>query len=220
MRKITLLLIMVLPMLLTANTVSNELNTSNPYETVETDHEKPKKRKKKKRKKSKKNASIRADRQIAITAVNGWTSLAGLGLMGSYYVQPKLGLDAGVGVGIKGSRIGVRGRYMFTENNFAPYAGVGLIQAFSALKDIQYINSETGTLVTFDRKPTTLAQLVVGFEFMSNGGFVIGLNAGYARALTSPINVTSGELEPIDRIALRTTYGGGLVAELNIGYAF
>lgn len=213
-----LLFVMIMPLLLSANIGSHEAINVNDHETPTSITQDDLKKKKKKKKGS--SSSVRSDRQIAVTLVNGFTSIAGIGLVGSYYVQPKLGVDVGLGVGIKGPRIGLRGRYMFTENNFAPYVGVGLIQAFASTKDLETFNTDTGELVIFDRKPTTLAQLVVGFEFMSNGGFVIGLNAGYALGLTSPIEVTSGTLAEIDEAVLRTTFGGGLVAELNIGYAF
>jgi len=187
-----LMIMMTLPLLVSANTMNND---------------------------EPKSTSIRADRQIAITGVSGWNSLAGVGVIGSYYVNPRIGIDAGVGAGLKGGKVGARGRYMFTENNFAPYAGLGLM--FSTLNGESVItNEETFEIINYNINRTLFTQLVVGFEFMSNGGFVIGLNAGWAIPLTAPYEVISGELDSISKTALGIAHGGGLATEFSVGYAF
>ncbi len=186
------------------------------------------KKRKKKRKKGKKT-EIRAERQIAITADGGWNTIGGNGILGSYYVTPRIGVDLGFGTGLKGTKVGVRGKYMLSSNNFAPFVGLGLSGKLGANEG--FINTEfiadpiTGgerlETIIWDTKRTLYVQPTIGFEYMANGGFVIGIATGYSFVTANPYEFTSefGEGTSTED-GIRLLLGNGIIASLNIGYAF
>lgn len=171
---------------------------------------------KKKRKKGKKTY-VRAERNIGITLESGWNSLSGAGINGTYYVNPNVAVDIGAGFGLQVLKGGLRGRYLFSKKNFTPYVGGGLLLAPLSLDATA---DDDFDVIGIKIKSSVYGQLVGGFEFMSNGGFLIGLNIGYAILLNDNIEVTNGELTSDEEAALKLLYGSGVAIGFNIGYAF
>lgn len=190
--------------------------------------------------------SIRADRQFAITTNAGLRTMTGFGVVGSYYATPKIAADLGVGFNIlRGPRFGVRGRYLFTENNFTPIIGAGINVQGGSLDwnggtfEIPELDEMGDVIVDANGNPITqfvqtdisisssvYGQLVTGFEWMADGGFVVGFTLGYRIALNDAVDgVFSVDGEPIaetDEIidAVNDAFGSGLSFALNLGYAF
>jgi len=122
----------------------------------------------------------RANRNIAITGESGFKTLSGFGLNATYYVQPKIAIDLGAGLGLQLVRAGIRGRYLFLDKNFTPYVGAGLYFNPIAIPDVIVSDLENDYLI--DINSSTFGQFVVGAEFMANKGFVVGFNVGYSAA--------------------------------------
>lgn len=160
----------------------------------------------------------RVDRKIAIASDSGIKSMTGVGLSASYYVTKNIAVDAGAGVGLAGLRVGARGRYLFLDKKFSPYIGVGVFRNLTTLDNIEF---DDGTdFFLFSLEPSTYAQGLVGFEFMGNNGFVIGLNLGYSRNFNENPWTTSDSITADTRTALDLIYGSGLATGFRIGWAF
>lgn len=198
---IYLLVILVMPILAFANNVDNNGDED--------------------RKKKKKKTEIRAERNVAITLDGGWNTVGANGVLVSYYATPRIGIDAGVGIGIKGPKLGIRGKYMLSDNNFAPFVGLGVSGRFWSEEDVLSTNETDFDVesLTYDINNVLYAQLSLGFEFISNGGFVIGLATGYTIATNDPITVKSGDSNDIET-GLDLLWGNGIIMSFNIGYAF
>lgn len=203
-KSIYLILLFVMPILLSANVINGDGDD------------------KKKRKKKGKKTEIRAERQIALTLDGGWNTVGANGILASYYVNPRVGIDLGVGLGIKGGKLGVRGKYMLSTKNFAPFVGLGLSARFFNVEGIEGTNTNSNgdfESITYDSNNALYIQPTIGFEYMSNGGFVIGLATGYSIVANDPYTVTAGESKDIES-GLDFLWGNGLILSFNIGYAF
>jgi hypothetical protein len=183
-------------------------------------------KKKKKRGKKGKKTEIRADRQIAITADGGWNTVGANGIMTTYYVNPRIGVDLGFGTGLKGFKVGGRGKYMLSTKNFAPFLGLGISGRFlneenvsTTLEVIDDNGLTTLETYVYDINRVLYIQPAVGFEYMSDGGFVIGLATGYTIAANDPITFISEPNEAFE-IGTNLIWGNGIIFSLNIGYAF
>jgi outer membrane protein W len=176
----------------------------------------------KKEKNGDKSIGVRLDRKFALTVESGFNSLAGLGLNASYYTTPNLAIDGGLGLGLQGFKGGLRARYLFTTKKFAPYIGGGLMYAPLSVDGVEIKNDNTGELFLVDLKPSFYGQIVAGFEYMSNGGFVIGMNLGYAPLLNDNVETSAGsqELSGDSKTIFNILYGSGLVVGFNMGYSF
>ena len=170
-------------------------------------------------KKKKKSDAIRTERQVALSAESGWRTLSGVGINASYYFSPRIAGDIGLGLSYMGVKSGIRGRILFSENNFAPYVGVGLNYAAGSLDNIEIEDTETLITYVYDTSPSIFGQVVFGFEYMSNGGFYIGWNIGYAPSLNENYEFQSPPSELIDT-TVKLLYGNSISTALNIGYAF
>lgn len=173
----------------------------------------------KRKRKRRKNSEIRYDRPFALSLDGGWNTIGANGLMASYYISPKFGLDAGVGTGIKGPKLGIRGKYMLSTENFAPFLGLGISATFSNVDEVSTIDDQTNEFVIYDVNNVLFFQPTIGFEFMTKGGFLLGFATGYSIAANSPVtiletNSTSFESE------INLLWGNGIIASFNIGYAF
>ena len=167
----------------------------------------------------KKKDVIRSERQVAISAESGWRTLSGVGVNVSYFATPKLGLDLGAGLSYFGVKTGARARVLFSEKNFSPYVGLGLSFANSSAQDIQIDDTETGAVYFLDMKSSLFGQALFGLEYISNGGFYIGWNIGYAPSLKENYEFQTTPSDFAESVA-RLTFGGSISTALNIGYAF
>ncbi len=169
--------------------------------------------------KSNASENPREQRVIAITSESGFKSITGLGVMGTYYVTPKIALDAGLGIGLQAFKGGVRARYLFLDKKFTPYVGVGFIANPTELNNVE-INDSNGGLIFINLEKSNYGQLSFGVEFVGKNGFVIGGNLGYAINFNennwSSNSVISSETETVIDIL----YGSSISTGFHIGYAF
>lgn len=164
---------------------------------------------------------IRGRRKIAITLDGGWNTLGANGILASYYILPQFGADLGVGLGLKGLKIGLRAKYMFSKKRFSPFVGFGISgRHFSNQLVTSTEVTENGVEeLKYYAKNVAYAQPTIGFEFMSKHGFVVGMSTGYSIALNKPYEIESGESEIIEN-SINLVWGSGIIATFNIGYAF
>jgi hypothetical protein len=169
--------------------------------------------------KKNKEPLIRQERNFALSLESGWRTLSGVGLNATFFPQTNIGVDLGVGVSLLGTRAGVRGRYLISKKNFSPYVGVGLTFSPTSIDDIEIEDVDTGVLYYYDTKSSLFGQVLFGLEYISNGGFYIGWNIGYAPSLKDNY---SFQQTPSDNVELgvRLVYGSSISTALNIGYAF
>ena len=164
----------------------------------------------------------REERKIAICAEQGIKSITGLGLVGSYYVKPKFAIDAGLGLGFQGIKGGVRGRYLFLDKRFSPYAGAGLHLSPTSVDDVLITSSDPNSTTDYfiDIEGSTYGQILFGLEYMSFKGFVIGANLGYAINFNAPVWSSDFPVDDTTTAVLNILYGNGISTGFNIGYAF
>ncbi|NOX87284.1 MAG: hypothetical protein GXO86_15225 [Chlorobi bacterium] len=164
---------------------------------------------------------VRMTRTLGINGNIGWNSLTGFGIGMQYYVIPKVALDGGVGISSTGYKFSIRGRYIFLKKNFSPFAGTGFIYStgsFDRAVTIEDVN--TGHDITFKLLPSRFLQFVVGGDLVTNGGFFLMFDLGYAYLLNDNIVIVSGTpSQDMDRV-MRIAYGSGIVFEVSIGYIF
>ena len=168
-----------------------------------------------------KQAPIREQRKLALSGELGWNGLVGLGPVVTYYAVPRLGVDAGLGIGGMGYKLGGRARFVFLRGNWSPYLGAGIIYETGTLNRAQEIKDENGVPFKLQVTPMYFIQLVQGLERMGPEGFVFSLNVGYAArvgggAITYPERTPSLAM----RDALNLLVSSGLVFALGAGIAF
>ncbi len=161
----------------------------------------------------------RADRTFAITAESGFKSLAGFGLNGTYYVQPKIAIDVGAGLGLQIIKGGIRGRYLFLDKNFTPYVGAGVFFNPLGIDDLLFTDQNFND-VFVDINSSTFGQFIVGAEFMADKGFTVGFNLGYAASLSGENWTSSDVVDDATALTLDILYGNGVAFGFNIGWAF
>lgn len=162
----------------------------------------------------------RSEKQFAISLDMGAKSMAGTGIAFTYYQSTNIALDAGVGIGIQGFKGGIRARYLLLQKNFTPYVGLGVYAHPTQVVDLEFISLELldpPYFVTINR--TVFGQLLVGFEYIAERGFLIGLNLGYSVNFNSEPWISDVATE-IDINFLNLLYGSGISAGFTIGYAF
>ncbi len=166
--------------------------------------------------------AVRADNDWAITGELGWNSLAGFGINVTKYVTPNVAVDLGLGLGLQLFKSGLRGRYFFTKKKFAPYAGLGVIYAPLEVEGIELDSDGDGVIDDIVNLNSSLyAQLTLGFEYMSRGGFVFGMNVGYAPLLQDNYDEPAGGFNNSEtKVGLDLAYGSGIVFGANMGFAF
>ncbi len=163
---------------------------------------------------------VRIQRKTAITFEGGWNSLAGVGINVSYAPVSKFAIDLGSGLGLQGFKGGIRGRYFFLDSNLSPYFGMGYMIAPNQL-DGYPVRDENGDLFMVNLLPSHYGQFVLGIEYMSQGGFVIGANIGYALLIKGGIEAARNNvsIEPVEQI-LDLLFGSGIAFGVNLGYSF
>ena len=169
----------------------------------------------------KENLAVRDLRSSALTGNIGWNGLSGVGVSFHVYPTTKIGVEGGLGLSSTGFKLGVIGKYLFTDKNFTPTVGAGFLYGTGSSIDITYDATATQGMFTYQVNASPFIQIVGGFEYMSNGGFLIGFDAGYA-ALINGTNytITSGSPNKDTLTAMDIALGSGIVLEVSIGFAF
>jgi len=177
-------------------------------------------------------------RKNAVCVSGAWNGLAGIGLMYTYRPDAKVAVDAGLGIGGTGIKLGFRGRYCFSSAKGSPFAGLGYIRGSGSaqrMKDYKLAIPDGGEAsVDFTLNPVNFIQLSGGYDYVANNGFTFVFAVGWAVALNDGLenvlfygDYTPDEYRDIDEDAVdfwETVAGlsfyGGLVLELNFGFAF
>lgn len=169
----------------------------------------------------KEDLAVRDRRSNAMTANLGWNGLSGVGFGFRMYPTTKVAIETGLGLASTGFKLGVRGKYLFMDKNFTPTVGAGFLYGTGSSLDLTYDATSTQSKFTYQVKASPFVQVVGGFEFMSNGGFLIGFDLGYA-ALIGEKNyiITSGSPTKDTLAAMDFALGSGIVLDISIGFAF
>lgn len=162
----------------------------------------------------------RDERKIAIASDSGLKSMTGVGLSASYYITRNIAVDAGAGIGFHGFRTGARARYLFLDKKFTPYVGLGLFRNISELDNVLISSLDGFDEYFYDLDKSTYGQIIGGFEFMGDNGFVIGLNLGFSKNFSEPTWSSSEAIDIDTANLLDLLYGSGLATGLRIGWAF
>ena len=168
------------------------------------------------------NIAVREVRRNAITGNIGWNGLTGIGITFHHYLAKQMGTDFGVGLALTGIKFGGRFSYLFLEKNFSPFVSGGFIYGLGfGDTEIDFENQNTGNQYSYTVSSSPFAQIAGGIEYMSNNGFLISANIGYAILLKeSNYEITKGHPSNDELNAMDIMFGSGIVIEFSIGYAF
>jgi len=165
---------------------------------------------------------VRDIRKTAVWLNMGWNGITGFGALVSYFVVPKIAVDAGLGLSSEGIKISGRGRYLFTTKNFTPFAGLGFMYGLGTPTDFESTDpNNNDEIYRIKVNESPFIQITGGFEYMAKKGFFTLFNVGYAILLKScNYEITAGNPVGETRKALDMAFGSGIVIEGGIGYAF
>lgn len=168
----------------------------------------------------KEDIPIREIKRNAITGNIGWNGLTGFGITYNNYLLKQLELDLGLGLASTGFKVGGRLSYLFMDKNFSPFVSGGFTYGMgTGDSEIDYDYNNNQFSYTIDSSP--FLQICGGVEYMSNGGFLIRGNLGYAILLKETnYQITQGVPTNDELKGLDTALGSGIVIEFSIGYAF
>jgi hypothetical protein len=166
----------------------------------------------------------RNQRKWAVSGEIGMNSLSSLlGPVVSYYAKPSLAVDLGVGLSSSGLRPGVRGRYLFTPNDKTSFfGGLGFKYGLgSGDQEAKVKDADTQVEMKLKTNPTAFLDLMLGFEFLANNGFLVIANAGYSQLLTDdPYEMTDGTPSEKGKNVLDLVFGSGIMLSASVGKAF
>lgn len=164
------------------------------------------------------NLPVRETRQFGIMGNLGWNGLSGFGLTANTYLNTKMSIDGGLGLSSTGIKFGMRFNYLMLEKNFTPLLGLGFMYTTGFANSLNSVDDNNP--YTFEINASPFAQITTGFEYLSNGGFIVKLNISYAILLSSGKNYTiiSGTPTSNNIRAMDMAYGSGIVMEFGIGY--
>lgn len=162
---------------------------------------------------------IRELRRNAITGNIGWNGLTGFGVTYNHYLFSQLEADMGVGLASTGFKFGGRMSYLFINNNFSPFASIGFMYGTGSSLELEYDQNNNKFNYMVESSP--FLQIAGGVEYMSNGGFLVRGNMGYAILLKETnYKITQGVPTADELRAMDIALGSGIVIEFSIGYAF
>ncbi len=166
------------------------------------------------------NLPVRSLRKTVLAFNMGWNSLTGVGIMASNYVLPKVAIDLGAGLSSEGIKIAGRARYLFSHKNFTMFLGMGVLDGMGT-NGTSFQVTLNGETCNIELLNSPFLQISGGFEYLSDKGFFVMFDLGYAALLTKD-NVKFDSCNPSDdmRSLAKFVYGSGLVIEFGIGYAF
>jgi hypothetical protein len=163
--------------------------------------------------------SVRTRRPWAVSAEAGIKSLSGVGANITYNLTPHVALDGGLGLGLAGGKVGLRGRYNFSAANLTPFIGAGATFSSGLAQDLEIINS--GNAVGVRVMPTAAAQAVGGLSYVADNGLALMGSVGYSWVLRDdPVQLRSGRPTPAQAKGIEALYGHGVTLGGSIGYAF
>ncbi|MCF6342962.1 MAG: hypothetical protein L3J31_09185 [Bacteroidales bacterium] len=166
---------------------------------------------------------VRLTRSFGISMDMGWNGLVGFGPTIQYYVSPHVGIDGGIGLSATGLKFGARGRYLFLEKIFTPFAGAGFNygMGFGGSGLSVLTNDDNGNVIDYYVKPSAFLQLTAGGDLLTGGGFFLLFDMGYSILLSEDnIVIVSGTPTVNQQQGLKGLHGSGIVIEVGIGFVF
>lgn len=165
---------------------------------------------------------IRMKKRASVGLDLTWNGLAGLGALMSYHITEQLSGDVGIGLSGVGLKTGVRARYNFTTASFTPFVGLGaMMGGGTAGRSIEMEDNENGNKIEVQLEESYFIQTVLGFDYISDGGFMLLGQLGYANLIGDDnVKVVSGIPNDTQKAVIDITYKSGLVLGFVIGYAF
>jgi hypothetical protein len=164
---------------------------------------------------------IRAERRIALLGELGWNGLAGFGAIVAYHVDPHVTIELGAGLALVGGKLGLRGRYNFSQRPFTPFIGVGFMGATGYEAPSRDLNAEDNSELNIELRPSAFTQAVVGVDWISQGGFSLVGALGYAFLVSGEnVVILTGVPTPDEEEGLDIVFGSGLVISIALGYTF
>ena len=177
--------------------------------------------------------SLVHERKLHKTAVGfevGGNSLASIiGITGTFYPQPDLALDAGIGASIAGFRPGVRVRYLFLPEKFSPLIYASFKYGFTYGNRIhEMVDPGNGAhMLGLKIQSAPFSDMGAGAHYMFDNGFYLMATLGWSSRLgrknyewvTDPASGYSAPTATAEN-QTRRLYGSGPGAALTGGYAF
>lgn len=165
---------------------------------------------------------VRTLRKNILSLAFGWNNVPGVvGVQYTRNVNPYFAFDTGLGVGLRGAEVGVRGRWNMLNRNVTPFVGLGVGYGTGTFFENTAHDANLNTDYNVKALPSPLAQGTVGVSWQNRQGMSLMGMVGYTQLLRdSNVKVTSGVAGDKDRKDLKLLIGSGPVVAMNIGYAF
>lgn len=163
----------------------------------------------------------RSEGQWGVTGEAAWNGLGGVGPQVHYLVTDSIPVDIGLGIGATGVKAGLRGRYLFRpDSKLTPFIGLGMSYGLgSGDEKVDFENDDDDHEIKIKSSP--FAQLTCGLDYQASNGFMIMASAGWAQLLRDDnVEKVSGVFDADDDDVLDAAFGSGIIAAINIGYAF
>lgn len=167
-------------------------------------------------------APIRMRRRLMVLAEAGFNGLSGLGVNVGYQLGGRVGIDAGLGVGIQElPKVGLRGRYHFTTKPSTALLAAALSFVPGAGRDSVHTNRD-GQVITSRTYPVLMASGMFGYSLVAETGFTLLTGVGLAVRLTQnePYKQTPPPGAGISSILTELAFGSGPLATVAMGYSF
>lgn len=169
------------------------------------------------------NPYERKPRASAVSLEMGGNSLSSLlGVKGTFFVQPQIAVDVGVGLSGVGLRPGVYARYLFSLAKFTPFAYGGFKYGIgTGGQSVEVEDPETEADLGIKIEPSPFLDFGMGVDYLAHNGIYFTGGIGWSMLLRDEnYEWTEGEpSEEADDLA-KFFYGSGLAVFLSLGYAF
>jgi hypothetical protein len=147
----------------------------------------------------------------------GFNSTEALGLHVGHHLTPHWVLEGGVGVGLTGLVTGLAGRFNLLSSSFTPYISLG---SHLHVSGDRYFYGDAGDFVASGNS-AGFADASLGLVFLRPDGLSTQVGLGWSQLYTKPAYRLSGvNITEEGRRAVEMDYGGGLLVQVVLGYAY
>jgi hypothetical protein len=154
-------------------------------------------------------------RKVSLTLEAGWNSLVGAGPNIHYYLNRQVSIDAGVGMGAAGWKLGTRTRYLFSPATISPYTGVGIVHKTGTTAPPMFEDTVRAVI-----SPSSYLQVSGGIDCLFKRRFVFMGALGYSFLLGGDnVETDRAELSAKSERVIDLLFGAGPIVAINIGYA-
>lgn len=167
---------------------------------------------------------LRKPRTWALSAEIGMNSLSSMvGPTATWYVAPHYALDFGVGLSNVGLRPGIRGRYLFSLEKTAYFAGLGLKYGLGSGDEfVEVEDPDTEEKLQIQIDGSGFIDASVGVEYVADNGFQVLANAGYSVLFGGQnyhYGPSSAPSDKVDKV-FKAILGSGIMLSVSLGKAF